>query len=98
LPISLATNGAISRAENGSAQYDGFWKRPSPYIMAMHQAPTDGANYPEVHLHVEFYPAHRMVTRLKYLAGSEVDAGVFTADTDPDDKATELQAVQVTLG
>jgi UDPglucose--hexose-1-phosphate uridylyltransferase len=33
--------------------------------------------------------------RLKYLAGSEAGAGVFTADTLPEDKARELQAVEV---
>ena len=68
-----------------------------PYIMAMHQAPTDGAPHPESHVHVEFYPAYRMRDRLKYLAGSEIGAGVFTADTDPDDKAAELKNVPVTI-
>ncbi len=46
--------------------------------------------HPEAHLHVEFYPAYRMPNRLKYLAGSEAGAGVFTADTLPEDKAAEL--------
>jgi UDPglucose--hexose-1-phosphate uridylyltransferase len=78
-------------------KYDGLWQRPFPYIMAMHQAPTDGVPHPEAHLHVEFYPAYRMRDRLKYVAGSETGAGVFTADTDPDDKAAELRAVAVTL-
>ena len=49
-------------------------------------------SHPEAHLHVEFYPAYRMRGRLKYLAGSELGAGVFTADTDPDEKAAELRA------
>jgi UDPglucose--hexose-1-phosphate uridylyltransferase len=35
--------------------------------------------------------------RLKYLAGSEMGAGVFTADTLPEDTARELQAVSVTI-
>jgi UDPglucose--hexose-1-phosphate uridylyltransferase len=78
-------------------KYDGLWNRPFPYIMAIHQAPTDGRQHPEAHLHVEFYPAYRMRDRLKYLAGSEIGAGVFTADTDPDDKAAELRAVTVAL-
>jgi UDPglucose--hexose-1-phosphate uridylyltransferase len=78
-------------------KYDGLWQRPFPYIMAVHQAPTDGRPHPEAHLHVEFYPAYRMRDRLKYLAGSEIGAGVFTADTDPDDKAAELRAVPVIL-
>ena len=44
-----------------------------------------------------FYPAYRMPNRLKFLAGSETGAGVFTADTLPDEKAAELRAVEVTL-
>jgi UDPglucose--hexose-1-phosphate uridylyltransferase len=78
-------------------KYDGLWSKPFPYIMVFHQAPTDGVPHPEAHLHVEFYPAYRMPGRLKYLAGSEVGAGVFTADTLPDEKAAELRAVEVAL-
>jgi UDPglucose--hexose-1-phosphate uridylyltransferase len=78
-------------------KYDGLWQRPFPYIMVFHQAPTDGRPHPEAHVHVEFYPAYRMPNRLKYLAGSEIGAGVFTADTLPDDKAAELRAVEVPL-
>lgn len=78
-------------------KYDGLWNAPFPYILAFHQAPTDGRPHPEAHLHAEFYPAYRMPGRLKYLAGSEMGAGVFTADTLPEAAARELQAVGVTL-
>ncbi len=78
-------------------KYDGLWSKPFPYIMSFHQAPTDGLPHPEAHFHVEFYPAYRMPGRLKYLAGSEMGAGVFTADTLPEEKARELQAVEVSL-
>lgn len=78
-------------------KYDGLWQRPFPYILAFHQAPTDGAEHPEAHLHAEFYPAYRMPGRLKYLAGSEIGAGVFTADTLPEHKAEELRAVAVNI-
>jgi UDPglucose--hexose-1-phosphate uridylyltransferase len=76
-------------------KFDRLWSKPFPYILAFHQAPTDGAPHPEAHLHAEFYPAYRMPGRLKYLAGSEIGAGVFTADTAPEDKVRELQAVAV---
>jgi len=78
-------------------KYDGLWDMPFPYILAFHQAPSDGAAHPEAHLHAEFYPAYRMRGRLKYLAGSEIGAGVFTADTVPEEKVKELQAVQVNV-
>jgi UDPglucose--hexose-1-phosphate uridylyltransferase len=68
-----------------------------PYVMVFHQAPTDGKLHPEAHLHIELYPALRMPDRLKYLAGSELGAGVFTADTLPEQKAAELQRVAVRL-
>ena len=76
-------------------KFDGLWQTPFPYILAFHQAPTDGELHPEAHLHGEFYPAYRMRGRLKYLAGSEIGAGVFTADTVPEDTVKELQAVVV---
>lgn len=74
---------------------DALWNKPFPYVMAFHQAPTDGAAHPEAHLHVEIYPAYRMQGRLKYLAGSELGAGVFTADTTPETKAAELRDVAI---
>jgi UDPglucose--hexose-1-phosphate uridylyltransferase len=74
---------------------DALWKKPFPYVMAFHQAPTDGKPHPEAHLHAEIYPAYRMEGRLKYLAGSELGAGVFTADTTPETKAKELRDVVI---
>jgi UDPglucose--hexose-1-phosphate uridylyltransferase len=78
-------------------KFDGLWDTVFPYILAFHQAPTDGADHPEAHLHAEFYPAYRMRGRLKYLAGSEIGAGVFTADTVPEETVRELQAVEVNV-
>ena len=79
-------------------KYDALWQRPFPYVLVGKQAPTDGAPHPEAHLHLELYPPYRMPGRLKYLAGTELGAGVFTADTLPEDKAAELRAVEVDLG
>ncbi|CAN5723347.1 hypothetical protein BH18ACI5_BH18ACI5_29510 [soil metagenome] len=78
-------------------KFDGLWQRPFPYILAIHQAPTDGEDHPEAHLHAAFYPAFRLPERLKYLAGSEIGAGVFTADTLPEQKARELRNVAVDI-
>lgn len=78
-------------------KFDGLWGTPFPYVMAWHQAPTDGHPHPEAHLHAELYPPFRMPGRLKYLAGTELGAGTFSADTLPEAKAAELQAVEVSL-
>jgi UDPglucose--hexose-1-phosphate uridylyltransferase len=76
-------------------KFDRLWNRPLPYVLVFHQAPTDGRPHPEAHLHAEIYPALRMPDRLKYLAGSELGAGVFTADTVPEEKAGELRRIDV---
>jgi UDPglucose--hexose-1-phosphate uridylyltransferase len=78
-------------------KYDGLWNRPFPYLMAWYQAPTDGKSHPESHLHAEFYPPYRTPDKLKYLAGTELAAGLFAMDALPEDKARELQQVEVSL-
>jgi UDPglucose--hexose-1-phosphate uridylyltransferase len=66
-----------------------------PYLMVMHQAPTDGVPHPEAHLHMEFYPPYRTKDKLKYLAGTELGAGLVAMDALPEDKAADLRAVDV---
>lgn len=78
-------------------KFDGLWQRPFPYLMAWYQAPTDGSPHPECHLHAEFYPPYRSRDRLKYLAGTELAAGMFANDALPEEKARELQAIKITL-
>jgi UDPglucose--hexose-1-phosphate uridylyltransferase len=78
-------------------KFDGLWKRPLPYLMAWYQAPADGKPHPESHLHAEFYPPYRTPEKLKYLAGTELAAGFFAMDALPEEKARELQQIQVSL-
>jgi UDPglucose--hexose-1-phosphate uridylyltransferase len=78
-------------------KYDALWQRPNPYVLSVYQAPSDGNPYPQAHLRIELCPVYRMRDRLKYLAGSELGAGVFTADTLPEDTARTLQALEVSL-
>jgi UDPglucose--hexose-1-phosphate uridylyltransferase len=78
-------------------KYDGLWQRPLPYLMAWYQAATDGEPHPESHLHAQIYPPYRTRDRLKYLAGTEIAAGFFAMDALPEEKARELQQVEVRL-
>jgi UDPglucose--hexose-1-phosphate uridylyltransferase len=77
--------------------YDALFGKPFPYVMVFHQAPTDGVPHPEAHLHAEFYPPYRTATKLKYLAGTEIGAGLFTNDSIPEAKAAELQAAAASV-
>lgn len=79
------------------AKYENLWQRPFPYLMAWYQAPTDGEPHPYTQLHAQFSPPYRTRDRLKYLAGTELGAGMFAMDALPEEKAADLQAVDVTV-
>ncbi len=72
--------------------YDRLFGFSLPYIMALHQQPTDGQDYPYVRFYIEFLPPHRTAAKLKYLAGSESGAGAFINDTIPEETAPRLRA------
>lgn len=73
-------------------KYDNLWKMPFPYVMPLHNAPTDGGSYDGFHFHIQFHPPLRKPNLLKYLAGPEIGGGNFLSDTSPEEKAEELQA------
>jgi len=62
-----------------------------PYIMAIHQQPTNGTGREYSHFHIEFHPPCRTKDKLKYLAGSEMGMGVFINNSLPEEKAQELR-------
>ncbi|MDQ3805320.1 MAG: galactose-1-phosphate uridylyltransferase [Acidobacteriota bacterium] len=73
-------------------KFDNLWRIPFPYVMPLHQAPTDGGDYGGFHFHIEFHPPLRRPNLLKYLAGPEIGGGNFLSDTAPEEKAAELRA------
>jgi UDPglucose--hexose-1-phosphate uridylyltransferase len=73
-------------------KFDNLWHIPFPYVMPLHQSPTDGGDYSGFHFHIEFHPPLRRPNLLKYLAGPEIGGGNFLSDTSPEEKAAELRA------
>jgi len=72
--------------------YDALFGFSLPYMMVMHQAPTDGEDHAGVaHFHIEFYPPNRTADKLKYLAGSETGAGAYVVDVLPEATAKTLR-------
>ena len=80
--------------------YDELFGFSLPYVMVMHQAPTDGRDYEDLaHFHIEFYPPHRTEKKLKYIAGSEQGAGAWIVDALPEETASALrEAVETRCG
>jgi UDPglucose--hexose-1-phosphate uridylyltransferase len=86
---------ALARVLKETLQkHDALWNRPQPYLMVLFQAPLDGKPHPEAHVHFEIYPPYRTRDRLKYLAGTELGAGMFVNDSLPEEKAAELRAAK----
>lgn len=73
-------------------KFDNLWKMEFPYVMVLHQSPTDGGDYSAFHFHIQFHPPLRKPNLLKYLAGPEIGGGNFLSDTSPEEKAAELKA------
>ena len=57
-------------------KYDNLFETSFPYSSGIHQAPTDGGDYPEWHFHMSFYPPLlRSATVKKFMVGYEMFAG-----------------------
>ena len=51
-------------------RFDNLWKMPFPYVMALHQAPTDGRGHDGFHFHIEFHPPLRKPNLLEVPGGT----------------------------
>lgn len=58
-----------------TTKYDNIYKTSFPYSAGIHQAPCDGQEHPEWHLHMSFYPPLlRSATVKKFMVGYEMFA------------------------
>ena len=58
-----------------TVMYDNLFETSFPYSAGIHQAPTDGKEHPEWHLHMHFYPPLlRSATVKKFMVGYEMMA------------------------
>lgn len=76
-----------------TVRFDNLWRMAFPYVMPLHQGPTDDGDYSAFHFFIAFHPPLRQPNLLKYLAGPEIGGGNFLSDTSPEAKAAELRAV-----
>jgi len=89
-PLELRELAAVLRAT--LVRMDNLWRISFPYVMVLHQEPTDGAPHPGFHFHIQIHPPLRKPGLLKYLAGPEIGGGNFLNDAAPEARAAELRA------
>ena len=72
-------------------RYDNLFRTSFPYSAGIHQAPTDGADHPEWHLHMHFHPPLlRSATVKKFMVGYEM-FGEPQRDITPEAAAARLR-------
>jgi len=74
-----------------SAMYDALFDKTFPYMMCMHNAPTDGKSDEFFHFHIEYIPPMRSAVKQQFFAASETGAGAWCNPTCPEQKAEELR-------
>jgi UDPglucose--hexose-1-phosphate uridylyltransferase len=70
---------------------DRLFDAPMPYLLWIHQAPTDGAPWPNAHLHVEISGFYRAPGTPRYMASGELGSGVMFNPVPPAEAAARLR-------
>lgn len=79
-----------------TTRYDNLFRTSFPYSAGIHQAPTDGLEHPEWHLHLHFHPPLlRSATIRKFMVGYELLAEP-QRDVTPESSAELLRALSET--
>lgn len=74
---------------------DCLFDAPMPYMLWIHQRPTDGGAWPQAHVHIEVVPLFRQPGVQRFVAAGELGSGVHFNPLLPEDAAAQLRAVQV---
>jgi UDPglucose--hexose-1-phosphate uridylyltransferase len=86
-------NGLADVMRQVTIRYDNLFEVSFPYSMGFHQAPTDGKEYPDLHLHAHYYPPLlRSATVRKFMVGFEL-LGMPQRDLTPETAAERLRSL-----
>jgi len=72
---------------------DRLFGAPMPYMLWVHQRPTDGGDWPTAHVHVEIAPFYRAPGTPRFIAAGELGSGVYFNPVEPADAARMLREV-----
>jgi UDPglucose--hexose-1-phosphate uridylyltransferase len=72
---------------------DALFRAPMPYMMWIHQRPTDGGLWPEAHVHVHIAPLYRAAGLPRFVAAGELGSGTYFNPVAPEAAAAALRGV-----
>ncbi len=68
-----------------------FPPEPMPYMLWIHQRPTDGGEWPTAHVHIHVAPLLRSPGTPRFVAAGELGSGVYFNPVRPEDAAAQLR-------
>lgn len=74
------------------ARLDQLFDAPMPYMMWIHQRPTDGQPWPNARVHVHLTPLLRAPGVQRFVAAAELGGGLFFNPVPPEQAAADLRA------
>jgi UDPglucose--hexose-1-phosphate uridylyltransferase len=84
-------DGLAAALVDGLARLDQVFDEPMPYMLWIHQRPTDGGDWPDARVHVHVVPLHRSPGVQRYVAAAEQGGGLYFNPVDPADAAARLR-------
>jgi UDPglucose--hexose-1-phosphate uridylyltransferase len=93
LPAATAAqrDGLAAALVDGLGRLHRLFDAPMPYMLWVHQRPTDGGSWPAAHLHVHVAPLLRRPGTARYVAAGELGSGVWFDPVAPEDAADQLR-------
>lgn len=79
------------------ARLDRLVDAPMPYMLWVHQRPTDGGAWPTAHVHVHVAPLWRAPGVPRFVAAGELGSGVYYNPVVPEDAARRLRELDVEI-
>jgi UDPglucose--hexose-1-phosphate uridylyltransferase len=73
------------------ARFDRLFDVPLPYMLWIHQRPTDGGAWPTAHVHVHLVTPMRSPGVQRYVAAAELGSGAYVNPVVPEDAAAALR-------
>jgi UDPglucose--hexose-1-phosphate uridylyltransferase len=74
-----------------TARLEALFGYGTPYMLWVHQRPTDGNDWPAAHLHLHLAPVMRAPGVVRHLSSAELGAGMLFDSVDPSEAAAQLR-------
>ena len=87
----FSRDGLAALLIDATRRLDALFDAPMPYMLWIHQQPTDGGRWPAAHLHVHIAPLLRSAGTPRFVAAGELGSGVLFNPVSPAAAAQALR-------